>query len=201
MTSPNEYAIYQPRLNSKFDPIEFDAKVFRGYWPMTETCRRVQTTFNGNLPTISSGRILDLGCSIGITTEEIASTYSNCDIYGIDTNPKAIEIARERVKGKIEFTIGDGFKQPFPAEYFEGIFCMNNLGFTFNPEKPQIFGAHMDNILKMIKQEGHLFFSGGLCTAAIMQKVMDGYKIKSLLVGEHENEQYMAKFLLEHYQS
>ena len=172
MTQIFELDNYRHRLGPSLNPIEFEASVMNGYWPMNETCRRVKSTFEGSLPSIPSGNILDLGCSIGVTTEEIASAYSDCKIYGLDINPKAVEIARERVKNKsIEFLVGDGFKQPFSTEYFNGIFCMNNLGFTFNPEKPQIFKKHLDNVLSMIKKEGYLLFSGGLCTAAILQKL------------------------------
>ncbi|VVB79543.1 Trans-aconitate 2-methyltransferase [uncultured archaeon] len=201
MVSQDGYSKYQERLSSPFDPFKFEIKVLNGYWTMTETGRRVKSTFEESLPQIPSGRILDLGCSIGMTTEEIASLYPSCNVYGIDMNPRALEIARERVNvPEIEFILGDGFRKPFPAEHFDGIFCMNNLGFTFNPGNPQTFKRHLDNILSMVRQEGYLLFAGGLCTVAVMQKTGNGQKIKSLLVGEHENEQYMAQFLLDSYQ-
>jgi SAM-dependent methyltransferase len=200
MTPVSEYDIQKSRLGPNPSPIEFEASVMNGYWPMNETCRRVKFTFKENLPSILSGKILDLGCSIGLTTEEIAHIYPNCNIYGLDLNPKTIEIAKERVKNRnIEFIVGDGFKQPFSAEYFNGIFCMNNLGFTFNPGEPQIFKGHLDNVLSMLKNESYLLFSGGLCTVAVLQKIDPGHKIISLWVGEQENEQYMAKFLLKNY--
>lgn len=197
---PDEYSLHRSRLGPSPNQFDLEDSALRGYWTMTETGRRVISTFETSLPKISFGKLLDLGCSIGITSEEISSLYPNCNVYGIDINPKVIEVAKERVKnGNIEFLVGDGFKKPFPAENFDGIFCMNNLGFTFNPGEPRIFKGHLDNILFMLKKEGYFLFAGGLCTSAILQKFAEGYKIKSLLVGEHENEQHMAKFLLDNY--
>ena len=55
-------------------------------------------------------KILDLGCGSGIVGKEFEKFF-NADLLGIDIEDKRVE--------KIPFRIFDGFKIPFPDNYFD----------------------------------------------------------------------------------
>lgn len=57
------------------------------------------------------GKIIDMGCGYGVISIVLKSTYPNLDVYGIDINSRAIELAKyNAIKNKVDvnFIHSDG---------------------------------------------------------------------------------------------
>ncbi len=114
---------------------------------------RVAQTFGGNRLRnlgIPPGKILDIGCSTGLTTVEIASLLGpQYQIQGIDIQKSVIGTrgneAIERYnsqsrlnprlsavsKSQVNFEVGDGYKPAYTPDTFSAVFAMNNFWFQF----------------------------------------------------------------------
>lgn len=80
-------------------------------------------------------KILEVGCTNGFTTLEIARTIG-CRTYGIDINKKSLENAKKRViNEKAKFRYGSAYNIPFKKEYFDIVFCGNATSFMENKNK------------------------------------------------------------------
>lgn len=58
------------------------------------------------VPLSNPGRIVDLGCGSGLSTQPLVDRYPTASVLGIDTSPAMIEKARGTVSGA-EFALGD----------------------------------------------------------------------------------------------
>lgn len=140
------------------------------YWTCPESPEgRIKKTFGDNLPKIESGTILDLGCSDGKTTREIASIYPNSKVIGIDDNETYIQKAKRFTKEikNIEFRVGDFYNLDFPADSVEAVFIMNNIYFAFSENLDCDLDCDsitlkkvLPKILLPIKENGYLLASG-----------------------------------------
>lgn len=73
--------------------------------------RRADADFSAiYLPACARGRLLDVGCGRGETMKELAAL--GWDVQGIDTDPKAVEVARERGLRAFHGTIWSEQLQP-----------------------------------------------------------------------------------------
>jgi len=134
---------------------------------------RVSSIFGKDLPSLTEGNILDIGCSKGYTTEEIAWLYPRSRVVGIDIIPP-LRMAdnrvwwhhkvpyRENEERRASYLIADGYQPPFPQGFFNAVFCMNNL--YFFPEgsgkTKQERDKHFQNIAELVAPGGHLLVSG-----------------------------------------
>ncbi len=66
-------------------------------------------------------RILDLGCGNGRLYELFRE--KTIDYYGIDNSKKLIEIAQKRYP-QFKFQAADALNLPFPADFFDKVFCV-----------------------------------------------------------------------------
>ena len=58
------------------------------------------------IPNLDPGRVADIGCGPGNSTEVLRERYPNADIFGLDSSPDMIEAARKRLPG-VAFEIDD----------------------------------------------------------------------------------------------
>jgi SAM-dependent methyltransferase len=99
---------------------------------------RIERMYGDCLPPLAAGRVLDWGCSRGITTVELQRRYPSCDIVGIDVHCEKILAARSaeelRVASaagptkSIDFRVADGYTLD---EQFDAVFCNNNISYVF----------------------------------------------------------------------
>ena len=75
------------------------------------------------------GRILDIGCGIGVFEERL----SGLDITGLDISEEMIAEARKR-RGK-KFVVGDAENLDFGDAYFDGVFYVAALEFITDYKK------------------------------------------------------------------
>lgn len=96
------------------------------YWPNENTNAGRLKYMYGELPRIEHGSILDVGCSIGVVTEEIAERYPSCLVVGVDVYKDRVKEARIN-RQRALYETQDGFATNFPDNMFNMIFCNNNL--------------------------------------------------------------------------
>lgn len=68
------------------------------------------------------GAVLDVGCGTGIHLE-MYQRYS-CNLYGIDTSPSMLELARDRLGESAELRQADAINMPYETTFFDLVLCM-----------------------------------------------------------------------------
>lgn len=110
----------------------------------------------------SGDRFLDVGCSDGSVTLEIAKTWRPKKIIGIDVAPSAIKEAKEKLKHveedirkRVKFKLAFIEELDFPDNYFDTIYACETLEHI----APGMFRTAFSNILRMLKDKGKLIIS------------------------------------------
>lgn len=80
-----------------------------------------------------AGRLLDIGCADGTTTNQIKTFLPNCEISGIDLYKRTIDFAKKKYKG-IEFTVADAHRLPFKNGSFDVVTAIEILEHLERPE-------------------------------------------------------------------
>lgn len=136
---------------------------------ITNYSERVITTFKLDLPRDITEPILDLGCSLGKTTEELKKLFSNSLVIGLEYKSSLLRELRFRLKRGIKKTCGekyvwgDGYFPPFREQSFGAVFCMNNLGFVVDilgecEDRKKVLSFAKD-IGDLVKDDGYLLIS------------------------------------------
>lgn len=131
------------------------------YWNAHTTWKRVKYTFGKSLPFLHCGNILDLGCSEGLTTEELQEHYPDSRVVGVDCCREEIKEARIK-KRKGKFVYADGYKLRYPDETFDLVFCMNNIGFVLGDKTNETYRNVLSRISRLVKPNGSFLVSLGV---------------------------------------
>jgi len=104
-------------------------------------------------------KVLDVGCSDGTVTIEIAKKWNCKEIIGMDVSPSAIKEAKETLKKlkppirkRISFLQGFIEDLNFPEDYFDTVSACETLEHI---DKGQLKPA-MDNLVRMLKKNGNM---------------------------------------------
>jgi len=106
-------------------------------------------------PLISPGsKVLDLGCWAGRLGEKLIKE-KNCEVYGVDINKKAIELAKKRLSKAFLIDLNKEKELPklFNNEKFDYIVLVEVLEHLINPEKLLI------KVKKLLKNDGKILIS------------------------------------------
>lgn len=95
---------------------------------------------------IRRGRILDVGCSDGLITAEIAKRTGSV-VVGVDILNEAIERAREN-HPEVEFRIGDFMELPFRKKSFDAVITSFTLLWVERP------GQALNEAMRVLKKGG-----------------------------------------------
>lgn len=79
-------------------------------------------------------KVLDVGCSSGVLTAEIAKALRRSKVTGLDSYRKAIIFARSKYP-HIAFIVGDAHKLPFKNKVFDLVICTETLEHLVDPAK------------------------------------------------------------------
>ncbi len=116
----------------------------------------------------SRSRVLEVGCTNGFTTLEVARTMG-CKSYGIDINEKSLENARRRVNHeRAKFFYGNAYKIPFKSNYFDLVICSNATSFMDDKKKA------LAEYLRVIKPWKFIAVSPMYYIRTPPKKVVDG---------------------------
>lgn len=135
---------------------------YSGYNTDTITIeKRVKNTFKDSLPNIE-GLILDMGCSKGITTEELTDIFPNATVFGIDINPDMINKAKSKRSISGKFFIDDGYNSRFRENIFSAVFCLNNLYHNINDLDEAGSKKMFVNVGNLVIEGGYLLISADM---------------------------------------
>ena len=111
-------------------------------------------------------RMLDAGCGEG--RNMVYFIKNEFPVYGIDQNPEAVSMARLIARSvNKNYTVENIFstsieENPFPAEFFDVVFCINVLHFASNLKH---FMTMVEALLKILRKGGH-FYVGMECESS-----------------------------------
>ncbi|MGM0715399.1 class I SAM-dependent methyltransferase [Brevibacillus parabrevis] len=103
----------------------------------------------------SGQRVLDLGCGTGTLTLLIKQSNPNTQVFGLDADPKVLEIARGKnasVGMDIIFDQGMSFELPYPDHSFDRV--VSSLMFHHLSHESK--KATLDEIYRVLKPDGEL---------------------------------------------
>ena len=95
-------------------------------------------------------KVLDVGCGTGIHLDMYRRF--NCKLYGIDTSPSMLDVARSRLGDKAELNLGDAAQMPYKKDTFDLVLCMLALH-----EMDQLTRILvLSEIRRVLKTDGHI---------------------------------------------
>jgi ubiquinone/menaquinone biosynthesis C-methylase UbiE len=100
-------------------------------------------------------RILDIGCGTGALTILIKQTHPQADVVGLDPDPKALEIARRKMRRaglSIAFVVGYGSRLDYADATFDRVFSSLMLHHLMRDEKV----ATLREVKRVLKPTGSL---------------------------------------------
>ncbi|MFC1830990.1 class I SAM-dependent methyltransferase [Thermodesulfobacteriota bacterium] len=105
-----------------------------------------------------NGRILDTGCGFGAVVIEIAKSFDDVEIVGIDLGKPLLKLGellaeKSRVAGKIYFTEGDVQKLDFEADSFDAVINTFMLHVVDNPV------LMLNEIERVAKEQGRIMIT------------------------------------------
>jgi len=110
-----------------------------------------------------SPTVLDIGCSSGVLTAEIAKALPQSKITGLDSYKEAIIFARSKYP-HITFIIGDAHKLPFKTRSFDLILCTETLEHLTDPRQALL------EMKRVLKKNGQAIIS--MDTGSLLFKII-----------------------------
>lgn len=102
---------------------------------------------------ILKGRVLDLGCGIGIFTK-LLSDVEGTKVVGLDISRESVLHARERCDNRCSFLAGSATELPFPDSSFDAVVALGDtISHIHNGYKEAI-----SEVGRILKPGGHLLF-------------------------------------------
>jgi ubiquinone/menaquinone biosynthesis C-methylase UbiE len=96
------------------------------------------------------GAVLDVGCGTGIHLE-MYQRYE-CSLYGIDTSPSMLEVAKARLGERAELRLADATQMPYEAGFFDLVLCMLALHEMDEKVRSTVLGE----IARVTKHDGRI---------------------------------------------
>ena len=101
-------------------------------------------------PPVDGALILDIGCGTGTNL----SLYheAGCKVYGIDSSPAMIKVARKKLGNRADLRLGDASQMPYP----DGLFDLITAMFILHEMPSQIRADVMSEIFRVMKDDGRV---------------------------------------------
>lgn len=111
--------------------------------------------------------VLEIGCATGATLLEIKNRYKNANLYGIEFNKKAAEIAKSFADIRSDNV--ESIELSYEENFFDYIIFSDVLGKFYNPEKV------LRKIKKYLKPEGYIIASiDNVMHHSVIRQLIDG---------------------------
>jgi ubiquinone/menaquinone biosynthesis C-methylase UbiE len=96
--------------------------------------------------------ILDVGCGTGIHLEMYRKF--GCKLFGIDTSPAMLQMARARLDDSADLRLGDATQMPYDDQLFDLVLCMLALHEMDAKDR----GMVISEIRRVLKIDGRILF-------------------------------------------
>ena len=100
---------------------------------------------------LEEGKLLDIGCGGGITTEALSSYYPNVALYGCDVSSSALKYAQKYGSGKVVYKQIIKNKLPFKDNYFDACIALDVIEHVPNID------FFLEEINRVLKKKGQFF--------------------------------------------
>lgn len=112
-----------------------------------------QKHINSFMPFLKSGKVLDLGCGMGSTSDKIR-VHGDFEVVGIDYAEEEVKKA-QALYPKVKFITGNAENLPFESESFDTIVLKDSLHHFYEEAD---FGKVSAEILRVLKKGGRVVF-------------------------------------------
>ncbi len=102
------------------------------------------------LPPEQGMHVLDVGCGTGVHLNLYKK--SGCNLYGVDTSPSMLDVARKRLGDSADLRLGDATSIPFETNTFDLVLCMLVLHEMDQPTRMSVLAE----MKRVIKPGGHI---------------------------------------------
>ncbi len=103
---------------------------------------------------ILKGRMLDLGCGIGIFTKILSDVEGVTGVVGLDISRESVLHAKKRCNNRCSFLAGSATELPFPDSSFDAVVALGDtISHIHNGYKEAI-----SEVGRILKPGGHLLF-------------------------------------------
>lgn len=99
---------------------------------------------------IKDGKLLDIGCGGGITTESLQYYYPKVKLYGCDISKKAIDYAKEFGSGKVTYDVNTE-KLPYKNNTFDVCVCFDVMEHIPDAK------FFVEEVRRVLKKDGKFF--------------------------------------------
>ncbi|MCM8780996.1 MAG: class I SAM-dependent methyltransferase [Candidatus Omnitrophica bacterium] len=102
----------------------------------------------------NTGRILEIGCGLGLFLDKILRSRPRLNIFGIDSSIEIISEAKRRLGDKASLIQADAMRSPFLDNIFDSVVCINLL---YNLSKEESYIA-LKEAIRVCKINGEIVF-------------------------------------------
>jgi len=90
-------------------------------------------------------KVLDVGCGTGVHLDLYRK--SGCELYGIDSSPSMLDVARARLGEEADLRLSDATNMPYESDTFDLVLCMLALHEMDQPERMSVI-SEMKRVLR-----------------------------------------------------
>jgi demethylmenaquinone methyltransferase/2-methoxy-6-polyprenyl-1,4-benzoquinol methylase len=101
-------------------------------------------------PVSEGTTVLDVGCGTGAHLEAYAEAGADCS--GIDLSPAMLDVARERLGGRADITLGDATSLPYDDASFDLVFTSLFL----HELEPDVRGSVLEEMVRVVRPDGRI---------------------------------------------
>lgn len=113
-------------------------------------------------------KILDLGCGNG-NIIRLLQKEREAEYYGVDLSAQMIEEARKRVKGRVEFKVGNAVELPYKDSMFDIIICNASFHHYTEPDRA------VSEIKRVLRTEGTLILGDPTIPGKLPLKLLNWF--------------------------
>jgi 2-polyprenyl-3-methyl-5-hydroxy-6-metoxy-1,4-benzoquinol methylase len=100
---------------------------------------------------LKKGKLLDIGCGGGITTESLSYYYPKVEIFGCDVSKQAIRYAKSFGSGRVEYSVIKNKRLPYKDNFFDACICLDVM------EHIPDVNFFLKEVKRILKKNGKFF--------------------------------------------
>lgn len=131
------------------DPYKNSAKKYDTFVePFNRALRRIGIKL---YPPEAGMKVLDVGCGTGTTLNLYQK--AGCHVFGIDSSPAMLSVARNKLGNQAELLLGNASKMEYPSDTFDMVIAMLTLHEMPNNIRSEVIGE----MIRVLKKEGRIY--------------------------------------------